>query len=72
MADTFRGFNRARIMETCRNCQERYPACHDYCKRYKDAKAEYQEQTSIIKQAQKRMMDIDSFHYEAVVKTKKH
>ena len=45
-------------IDTCRGCTERYPACHDHCKRYLDAKAEMLEQRQQYKASYKseRMM----------------
>lgn len=69
--ETFKGFNRMRLIDTCHDCKDRYPACHDHCEKYKKAKEKYREQTSIIKQAKQRIMDIDRFHGDAVYKSKK-
>ena len=29
---------------SCRNCLDRYPGCHQYCKTYKKERAEYDRQ----------------------------
>ena len=29
---------------SCRNCLDRYPGCHQYCKKYKKERAEYDRQ----------------------------
>lgn len=30
-----------KVFKACKNCQERYPGCHDHCERYKEERAEY-------------------------------
>lgn len=35
----------------CRDCQDRYPACHDYCERYQDARSEWIDHKRKVKEA---------------------
>ena len=35
-------------IKVCLDCQERYPACHDHCDKYKQAKAELQAEKDLI------------------------
>ena len=37
------------ISGVCRDCKERYPACHDYCEKYLDANDEWQEHRKQVK-----------------------
>ena len=37
-----------RIDTVCKGCEERYPACHDYCERYKQARAEFEENKAFV------------------------
>lgn len=32
----------------CRDCQERYPACHDHCEKYKQAREELLAEKELI------------------------
>ena len=46
----FRTYNSG-IDSTCKDCSERYPACHDSCERYIQARKSYDEQKRIISEA---------------------
>lgn len=35
-------------IKVCRDCTERYPACHDYCEKYKQAKEKLQAEKTLI------------------------
>lgn len=37
------------ITECCKFCEERYPACHDYCEKYLEASREWEERKAHIK-----------------------
>lgn len=37
------------ITPCCKDCQDRYPACHDHCSNYKNEKAVYLQKKADIK-----------------------
>ena len=39
------------ISECCRNCTDRYPACHDYCERYIEASEKWKNHKKQVKEA---------------------
>ena len=47
-----KGLGVVSIQSPCKGCQERYPACHDSCQRYIDAKSEFEETKQRIHDAQ--------------------
>ena len=56
----------APIGSCCYECKERFPACHDVCATYLEAKANWEEQKKKIKQAQTQEWNIDHYHYRRV------
>ena len=40
------------MVTVCRECKERYPACHDYCERYLNAKKELEETKAKMREFQ--------------------
>jgi len=64
--------NRSAIGGCCRDCKERFPACHDVCATYLAAKAEHDEKKAKIREAKTKQKDIDGYHYDQVAKLKKH
>lgn len=55
----------------CKDCQERFPACHDVCVTYLKAKAEWQERQELIREAKKKAKLMDGYHFERVEKVRK-
>lgn len=39
---------RINMKSTCKNCEERYPACHDSCPKYLQFKSELEAEKKII------------------------
>lgn len=37
------------ISDCCRRCEERYPACHDYCEKYQEALEKWNDRKAKIK-----------------------
>ena len=35
-------------IRVCKDCEDRYPACHDSCEKYKEAKERLQEQKDLV------------------------
>lgn len=50
----------------CRVCTEKYEACHDYCPKYKEAKAKRTEELEIIHQARMKNRPYDTYRADAV------
>jgi hypothetical protein len=48
--EKFSWYNRS-VITSCRDCKERYPACHDTCEKYQNAKRERDEQLLAIEKA---------------------
>ena len=67
----YRGFNRQRITECCKDCPDRYPACHDKCEKYKTAKAEWDERRELIKAEKSKAVALDLYQKAAVWRIKK-
>ena len=49
---------------SCRNCLDRYPGCHQYCKTYKKERAEYDRQ----KAEANKNRDVDYYSVERINK----
>lgn len=64
------GFNLGKSVTCCYECQERYPACHDYCEKYISEKAEYDERQKMIRDARAKQHDFDQFKKKAIAMTK--
>ena len=63
---------RSSLGECCLNCKTRYPACHDTCEKYKDAKRVWEEKKRSIKRVRDQYKDYDDFKITNVCKTRKH
>ena len=64
-------YQRNPIGGCCKDCKERFPACHDVCATYLKAKAEWNELQEQIREKKKHIKIADSFHYEQVWKIRK-
>lgn len=67
----FKGFNHRTILETCKGCTDRHPACHDTCERYKAAKVEWDNRRENIKTEKRRLQAIDSYQISAIKQMRK-
>ena len=47
---------------SCRNCLDRYPGCHQYCKTYKKERAEYDRQ----KAEERNSKNVDYYSAERI------
>ena len=61
-------FNEKRIGTCCRDCDERYPACHDSCEKYQTAVEEWQAYKTMIKAAKTDVYE--DYSIKAAVKLK--
>lgn len=68
----FLGGNRSSIGGCCLNCEERFPACHDVCSKYLQAKAEWQERQDKIREAKQEAKNYNNYHYDQVTKLKRY
>lgn len=59
------------IRSVCYDCQDRYPACHDTCEKYLDAKNEYQNRKQVIESARNEYKQYDLYKLETVRKARK-
>ena len=55
----------------CNNCTDRYPGCHDVCKKYQNQKAARNEEGRKIWEAKLSDIMLDSMHQENVARTKR-
>lgn len=67
-----RSYQRSAVKGCCKDCQERFPACHDVCATYLKAKAEYEQEKEIIKESRQKFYNYANFHYERVSETKRY
>ena len=47
---------------SCRNCLDRYPGCHQYCKTYKKERAEYERK----KVEERNSKNVDYYNAERI------
>ena len=55
----------------CRNCTERFPACHDVCATYLEAKAERDEWLDTVRKNKEKDWDYRGFRRVTVGQTKR-
>lgn len=60
-----------RLGECCRDCTERFEACHDVCTTYLKAHAEWEEHKAMIREAKKNSKLWDDYYFKMMEKTKK-
>lgn len=66
----FNDFGRMGIGKCCKDCKEKYEACHDHCEKYKVASKEWEEYKDKIQKA-KKLNEYDLYRVEALRKAKK-
>lgn len=47
-------------IKCCRDCKSRFPACHDFCSKYKDEKAEIEA----AKEAERKERQITAYYFQ--------
>lgn len=52
------------IDSVCKDCEERYPACHDHCEKYLTAKSEFEKSREIVRKAKKTDRDFQKYYAE--------
>lgn len=57
-----RQFPGASTIGTCRDCEERYPACHDYCEKYQTAKKKRSEEIQEIRK--NKRLSLELYHHK--------
>lgn len=56
---------------SCKDCTERYPACHDTCPKYFAARMELDNEKEHIKREKHKFTDINSHFIEGKQKAKR-
>lgn len=62
---------RSSLDKCCYECHkkgENYEACHDYCEKYKQARAEFDAEKARIKAEKDKIRSFDRHHFYAVLK----
>lgn len=65
------GFNKKTILNVCKECEERYEACHDYCEKYKEAKKQWEDRKSVIRTERYKYQNMNGYQIEAIKRFKK-
>lgn len=52
------------IDSVCKDCEERYPACHDHCEKYLTAKSKFEKNKAIVHKAKKTDRDFQRYYVE--------
>lgn len=67
------GFNfyQSGLGDICKDCQERYLACHDSCEKYTKARAEWVEKKQMITDAKRKTRLYDKYRVEQSIKGRK-
>ena len=65
--DDFRG---KRIGGCCKECTERYEACHDSCEKYQNARREWEEYKDMVKRG-KKPTEYDEYMFVSIREMKK-
>lgn len=58
-------------VETCKDCSDRHPMCHDSCKKYQDALAEFRRVRDLCRQDRNNGATIVGLHINRVEKRKR-
>jgi len=58
----FRSFPGASSINTCLDCQERHPACHDHCDKYQAAKEKRSEEIQKIRE--NKRLSLELYHHK--------
>ena len=59
------------ITETCYQCEDRHPACHDHCEKYLSAKEQWKERQERTKRAKEEFFISYQQHVDAIRRTKR-
>ena len=52
----------------CRDCKERYEACHDYCEKYRDARDNWQQHKQMVREAKEEDKLYNDYKYKRITK----
>ena len=63
--------NGKEVGSCCRECNEKFTACHDVCEKFQKAQQEWEERKAQIEEAKKRDKPYDDYHYKQVYLQKK-
>lgn len=59
------------IGTSCHECPDRYPACHDKCEKYQQARAEWLEFKKNVRKNKRLYKDYDGFKIKAMERIRK-
>lgn len=57
----FRSYQYTMAGKYCKDCKERYPACHDHCEKYKEALQEHKDRLQTINEKKDKDRDYYGF-----------
>ena len=63
--------NGKQIGACCRDCKDKFPACHDVCEKFQKAQSEWEEKKKQIEDAKKEHKVYDDYHYQSIGKCRK-
>lgn len=58
-------------INTCRDCPDKHPGCHDHCEKYQSALAEWKEKKAAVKHAKRLYKQYDDFRVESLARFRK-
>lgn len=64
----YHGTKYRRSITCCKDCQKRYPGCHDHCETFIEESKEWQEKKDFIKRAKTKHKQFDTFRIESFAK----
>lgn len=63
--------NGKQIGSCCRECKEKYSACHDSCEKFLEQQRLWEEKQRKIDEAKKASKEYDEYHYRTIGKCRK-
>lgn len=55
----------------CRECNDKFPACHDVCEKFQKAQAEWEQKKKQIEDAKRASKAYDDYHYRSIGKCRR-
>lgn len=68
--DKFKPYNRS-VVGSCKDCEDRYPACHDTCEKYQKAKEESEERKQRILKAKRENQVFTEYKVTKIARERK-
>lgn len=60
--------NHNQIKSNCRECEKRYPGCHDHCEDYKNALKVYRDKQHFVQMENRERLSPLKYRYEVASK----